>query len=271
MLPSGVMMASTPLPPKIVDVAVRMLNPTEYDIIVKRGEHCLTEDVTVASPVHQSSCSAVQEVTVTYIKDRDEPDLQVLAQLWEAVDIQVPAETRTALKKLLLKTAKCFHSMTMTLVSITLPSTKSTLVISGQSDSPCDARRARKDIIKSPNRTLPVHVPVPDRRSRVQQTQCHSYRLLTMITWCRLSSQIAVVSRRKFLSTIHARLRLLPVLQSCHVSCIELLLCLRSSLWFFLMTIETSVRRAAVKHPDQGVTTVCLQSFVQFACVLVAT
>jgi len=108
MLSSGVMVASTLLPSRILDVAVRMLNPTESDIIVKRGEQCLTEDVTVAAPVHQSSCAAVQEVTVTDIKDRDEPDLQVLAQLWEEVDIQVPAETRTALKELVLKHRQVF-------------------------------------------------------------------------------------------------------------------------------------------------------------------
>ena len=46
-LTSGVVVAGTLIFPRCIDVAVRMLNPTNADIVVKKGVQCLTEDVTL--------------------------------------------------------------------------------------------------------------------------------------------------------------------------------------------------------------------------------
>jgi len=62
----------------------------------------------VAVPVHWGRCTAFQEESATVIKERAEPDLPVLAPLWEQVDAEVPDETKMALKELVLKHFQAF-------------------------------------------------------------------------------------------------------------------------------------------------------------------
>ena len=142
----------------------------------------MIEDVTVTVPVLRSRCTAVQEESETVVNERVKPVLAVLAPLWEEVDAEVPDQTRMALKELVLKHRQAFlqHDDDIGFNDITQ-----------HEIDPGNKRSVRQPLRRQTstgrcNKIAKLNTAGTCSCSCaaicVQQTQCHSCRLLTMIT-----------------------------------------------------------------------------------------
>lgn len=111
-LESGVVVASTLLPERAMNMTVRMLNPTGSDILVKRGVKCAAEEVTV-EPNHQDTeqegrCAVIREAMDESDGKDDATAEKVLAPLWQEVDVEVSENVRASLRTLILLNREAF-------------------------------------------------------------------------------------------------------------------------------------------------------------------
>lgn len=99
MLDTGLIVAGTLLANRDLDLTIRVMNPTNRDIQLRKGVKCELDEVTVegaASPnVTHLRCTSVNETSI----DRA---ATVLAPLWSQTADDVPPEVRSELRELLL-------------------------------------------------------------------------------------------------------------------------------------------------------------------------
>jgi transposase InsO family protein len=104
LLETGLWVAGTLLKESTQHLMVRVMNPTEREVRLKKGVRCVTEDVVVsqAKDDHEPAeyCKTVKQSEVG--KEQTEI-LEVLAPLWEGIDKDVPEEKKNELRQLLMK------------------------------------------------------------------------------------------------------------------------------------------------------------------------
>src|ERR1043165_1249582 len=101
-LVSGLMVAGTLLPKRNTDLVVRVMNPTDRDIRMRKGSQCIIDEVDVVeADVNKKTagCSVVTEEN----HHTESIDVEaVLSPLWEEADAEIPPDVREKLRQLVL-------------------------------------------------------------------------------------------------------------------------------------------------------------------------
>src|SRR6218665_1556158 len=109
LLPSGLVVAGTLLPQRALDLAIRVMNPTDREIRFEKGTQCTLEPVVLISPpahkVPAARCSMVSETT---LRDNVRDAETVLRPLWTEADSRGPPPSRDRLKTTLLRHQNAF-------------------------------------------------------------------------------------------------------------------------------------------------------------------
>ena len=104
-LSTGLVIAGTLLPKRETDLTLRVMNPTERAIRLKKGMKCEIAAVTVCESAvnegNSNGCAAVRQVTAQEVE-------AALKPLWENIDATVPSEIREKLRVILLKHSSAF-------------------------------------------------------------------------------------------------------------------------------------------------------------------
>jgi hypothetical protein len=100
-LENGLWVAGTLLPGRTRDLTLRILNPTNHTIKLKKGVRCDVEEVllpgSAAKDERAARCSTIRQMSP------DDDAETVLKPLWEAAADDVPQEYREKLRALLMK------------------------------------------------------------------------------------------------------------------------------------------------------------------------
>ena len=104
-LDTGLIIAGTLLPDRTTDLTLRVMNPTNKTLKLKKGARCDLEEVTLVErsvdELVTNRCAAIRHDAVTDVEN-------VLRPLWENVDADVPDSIREQLKTILLQHRSAF-------------------------------------------------------------------------------------------------------------------------------------------------------------------
>src|SRR6218665_4164919 len=104
-LDTGLLVAGSLLPPRAVDLTLRVLNPTDKAIRLRRGARCDAEDVVVREGV--GAGNGVVRCNNTCVAEAADLE-EVLEPLWEEISSDVPATVQQQLRDLVLEHKKAF-------------------------------------------------------------------------------------------------------------------------------------------------------------------
>ena len=106
-LSSGLVISGTLLPERIVDLPVRVMNPTSKEIRLKKGVQCMAEEVTVVDETTEVA-AACANVVEGQGKPTQEEINSVLSPLWSDIADDVPEGVQDKLREIILTNQKAF-------------------------------------------------------------------------------------------------------------------------------------------------------------------